>query len=512
MIRFVGKAMVTGLIVLGLTACNNSVEESAGDARRPLKVLDASGFADKAGELDPEARFVVGRGPDYKPIGENPAVLFQRLEGSMSERRKVAWQIVDSMLAPQELTIGQESYDVPLWQTWYEGASANPEVGNKIKLFFANVAACIKSNCGKSRIELARETMAANAASPQEKALLQSLTDENLSQRLNQLKFGTLPHGVGTGGTLFSPSFVEHVLANAGGIEDCITHKPSPSDPPPSPDRFTPCMPEFPTSAVMVKTSWVSADDPNPNVPKQPNYFDTSAAGMATLFDRSAWGEGQQGTFDTSKMYSVITRQGHRYGLQAIHFSTKDTREWIWVSLFWSPKPDSDFGEDRPTTIGNYNGGVWANYKMCVTTAFRENDSEPWKSFEASQPTLAAALKANYAAVKADGGRPDAPVTSWCSNPDVEGHPNNHRTNCIGCHQYAGSHNPLAPSAMTQFFDTLNWDDSPDNAKVFPQFGREQTRKTFLADFSWAAAEIQGLENFPRQIRTARLAAKVPKQ
>ena len=508
MLKTMTKLLAVTGACLALASCNAATDEKPVVAR-PLKVLDASAFVDKAGELDPEVRFVVGRGPDYAPIGGDPAVLFQKLEGSMAERRKTAWQIVEAVLAPQRLTVGAQSYDVPLWQTWYEGASANPEVANKIKLFFANVKACMTSNCGKSRAQIANETMLANANSPAEKAMFQSLTDENLSQRLNQLKFGHLPHGVGTGGTLFSPSFVEHVLANAGGIEDCITHTTSPSDPPPAPDRFTPCMPEFPASAVMVKASWVSPDDPAAGL-TGPNLTDTDAAALSRLFGQTGWQPSGSAPFDPAKMYSVVTRQGHRYGLQAIHISTKDTREWVWITLWWSPQPNTDFGQDRPASIGTFNGGVWANYKMCVTTAFREADPEPWKSFETQQPSLAAALKASYAAVKADGGRPGAPVTSWCSNPDVEGHDNNHRTNCIGCHQYSGSRSMLDPASQTQFFEMLNWDASPDNAQAYPQFGREQTRKTFLADFSWALSETT--ENLPAMIGRARRNAQVPKQ
>jgi hypothetical protein len=199
-------------------------------------------------------------------------------------------------------------------------------------------------------------------------------------------------------------------------------------------------------------------------------------------------------------MYAVKDTQGNVHGLEAIHFSTKDTREWIWVTLWWDPKPDSDFGADRPATIAAFNGGVWANYKMCVSTAFTERDPAPWAKFETNFAGLAASLKTTFEARKNLEGAPQPnEVSSWCTNPRLESHNNNNKTNCIGCHQHALAKDDASAKPpfgnefpVMNFTDTLWWvqpgEDVERKKKLFPQYGSLRTRANFPADFSWSVS------------------------
>lgn len=495
------KSVLRGLALLAtgtmLAACNGASEKQAANGAKP-KMLSAASVINKEGEASPAARMAIGRGEDYLPIGEDPALLFARLESSMADRRAVGWRIVEAMLKPKTLTVAGDSYEVPLWHTWYEGMAKveeNAEVKRKIQLFFDKVRACKgEPACKKTRDQIADETMADTQARPQQKSMGASLSDANFSQLLNQHKAmdGTDSEQFGTGFTLFSPSFVLHVLQEAKGIEECPKNQAKPDDPPPSDSEFSPCFAEFPRSAVMVKTSWRQA--PVENV----RTHDTSASAMEKLFanNRPRWGSAGETAVNPEKMYSVQTKEGTIWGLESIHFSTKDTREWLWVSLWWDPQPNTDFGQDRPASIARFGGGVWANYKMCITSSFNERDAAPWKSWETSAPLLSAALKANDTALKRESGNP-ARVTTWCSNPNLEGHINNHRTNCIGCHQYSLARSPLT-GGDTGFGETLR----PQNAIHYPQFGRDRKRRNFPADFSWSLSTT--VENVPDTIRAAR--------
>jgi hypothetical protein len=475
--HYLAFTALAGAILLA-SGCGRNVSQGAASgtnsaASKPASILSAAWLGPRRpGEASDEGRMAIGRGQDYSPINEDPAALFSRLESSMADRRAAAWKIVEAVLQPQRLTVNGQTYDVPLWHTWYEGMDGNPEVGTKIKLFFANVKRCQVANCTKSPDEIARDTMATGA-----KNLAASLTDTNLTQKLRQFQIAgsTSPEALGRGFTLFSPSFVEHLLAHAKEIESCSANRARWNDAPPSPTQFSPCMAEFPRSAVMIKAQWM-------DMGKAATSPDTSPQGMTALLTSHRWPIQTGSPGDPTKMYALQTREGKTYGLQALHISTKDTREWVWITLWWSPQPNADYGEDRPASIGRYNGGIWGNYKMCVTTSFREGDRAPWSSYEQKQTSLAASLRATYAV--RDGQRDPSPydeMTTWCSNGNIERQAGNGGTNCIGCHQYSMAWNE-GNNDFTGFDETYD----PANQDKFPQRGRSRRRGNFPGDFSWS--------------------------
>ncbi|HEY5711124.1 MAG TPA: hypothetical protein VIT38_04440 [Allosphingosinicella sp.] len=482
-----GTALVLSCaIAIAVGAANLQSQSKA--AAAPA-VLSGRGFNPQAGEASPEGRLLIGRGQDYSPLPGDPVQLAATFEGSMAERRRAAWRIVEAMLQPQRLTVNGTTYDVPLWHTWYEGMGQNAEVQQRIEMFIGELAACrADPACSRTRAEIAREVVAASPT----KNLVRSLAPNNFEQVLTQFRDpGANPSAsLGRGFTLFSPSFLEHMLTEAEGVDRC-SNRIAWDAPPPSQDQFSPCMREFPRSAVMVKTSWQRLDAANPRI----SSHDTSAAGVRQVIRNGSW----QVPPDTSpagpsSIYTVEASNGQRYGLASIHFSTKDIRDWVWISLWWSPNPSGDFGQDRPASIGRYNGGVWAHYKMCVTTAFEEGDPAPWSSF-AGQPQLAAALRASHEEIATQAGPPPYNrTTTWCSNPNLESHPGNGRTNCIGCHQYSHTWN-RETDMQAEFSDTY----AREFADQFPQFGRSRRRLNFPAEFAWSF----GFE-FAPEIRSAR--------
>lgn len=214
----------------------------------------------------------------------------------------------------------------------------------------------------------------------------------------------------------------------------------------------------FPVDAAVVKSDWRRAQLEI----KVPTY-DTSADALSALLASSEVEWPQLGEADPgpSDIYTVHLPNDTIYRLSALHLMTKELDHWIWITLWWSPTPDDDFGADRPAELEA--NGVWKNYKMCVATSFEEEDPDPAGGFANDHPSLAAALSATYGGV----GAP-----SWCSNPYIElGHANG-GTNCIGCHQHAG----------TELFAEDILDDETD----FPAHGRTKLRNNFPTDYSWA--------------------------
>ena len=104
--------------------------------------------------------------------------------------------------------------------------------------------------------------------------------------------------------------------------------------------------------------------------------------------------------------------------------------------------------------------GPWKNYKMCVTTQYLEGDPDPRGGFSGS---LGDALAAVHRGV----GAP-----TWCSNPYLEDGAGNAATNCIGCHQHAGT--ALSTEEVLAAHDPASGT------------GRRQSRSSFPADYVFA--------------------------
>jgi hypothetical protein len=121
--------------------------------------------------------------------------------------------------------------------------------------------------------------------------------------------------------------------------------------------------------------------------------------------------------------------------------------------MWWSPTPNEDFGADRPASIT----GSFANYKMCVVTAYDEKDKAPGTGLPKS---LADAINASN----------DGPAT-WCSNPFLETAEHSAKTNCIGCHQNGGTEETT---------DTILAQDAK-----FPDHARTRVRNDFPADYAF---------------------------
>jgi len=220
------------------------------------------------------------------------------------------------------------------------------------------------------------------------------------------------------------------------------------------------CLPApFPSDAVVVKADWRRV---LPDMPLA--VYDTSAAGLAKRLSAEgafAWGDGD-GKADPGPedIYTATLANGNTYRLAALHIMTKELDHWVWITLWWSPDEtkDADFGADRPASVGP--GGPWSHYKMCTTTAFEERDVLKDGGYGADAPTLAAAL-----------GMVHSPI-SWCSNPYLELGPGNADTNCLGCHQHAGT--------------KILAEDILADPVLFPVHGRVAVRNNFPSDYSWA--------------------------
>lgn len=178
---------------------------------------------------------------------------------------------------------------------------------------------------------------------------------------------------------------------------------------------WTPCLAsEFPDGAAIIKTEYrrVGFD-------VTVGAHDTSAAGVEAVFAAGeSWTAGDAQDPREDSIFTLELPGGARYRLVAMHAMVKELDHWVWSTMWWSDSPETDFGADRPTTLE----APWDRYKMCATTWFEEEDD----TFEGVGDEVRRASTLRGA-------------ETWCSNPFIEAGEGLAATNCIGCHQHAGT-------------------------------------------------------------------------
>jgi hypothetical protein len=437
------------------------------------------------------SRKIIGEGVPLKAI---EGIDLDRMKGSMGYRRAIAWKVLAAMLRPIKVAvpssqISPEQQTVPVWRTWYEHGEilnmfdaayyrlSDEQAKKRAPICESDVAGAFKGLLGRD--------LADYGVSP-----------EDFQTKLSQFRGHPDVEGIpGTGFTMFSPAVAAHYLRNYKEIIECGEHPRL--EAPPSALTHSACMvSEFPNGltksaayadkairdfshcqgpqdqfderdlgmAVAIKASWFPVRSDSKIA-----VFDTSAEGMKRYLN-----EGEFLPVDTKDandavfqdIYSVRTRANVNsdktvdYGMAAAHFAIKQFPDWLWITLWWSPDPNSDFGEDRPDSIQ----GIWRNYKMCVVADYQDTKYSMDEEFRRKFPELTASLDETF-------NNPNTnTANSWCSNPYIERRRFNARTNCIGCHQHAG-----AGAVADQIFQG-------DEAN-FPHSARSKVRNNFISDY-----------------------------
>ena len=204
---------------------------------------------------------------------------------------------------------------------------------------------------------------------------------------------------------------------------------------------------ELPRDAVIVKADW-RRQFTGETLPTFSTDASTLAASLAGDAHWLADGAADPAAAD---IYTIELPSGARFRMPALHVMSKELDHWMWITLWYSPSPDRDFGADRPASIK----GPWRNYKMCVATTYLEGDAD-------ARGEQGGTLGDSLAAVHGGAGAP-----TWCSNPYLEEGKGNAATNCIGCHQHGGT------SRL------------PEQILDDPHHGTTRTRNNFFTDYLW---------------------------
>jgi hypothetical protein len=393
------------------------------------------------------------------------------LRKSMKKRREVAWKAFARVLKQVEIRDPAASAvdggtdasgdggaaikaKLPLFRTWYGR--------DDFQRIFATLWDGLTPNQRQARSPFSQtkigEAIKLNYGSRG------SWTDADYLDRIRQLTDEESLQGLaGNGRVSYSPGYVKHFFENYSQVYRCLDLLPSLplTEPPPSSTNFAQCYKsEFEPDAAVIKASYYRA-----NLGGGLPVRDTSAAAMTKRrngsIDQGGWGKGGAEVVpEPGSIYTVKMSDGNSFYLPGIHLITKELRDWLWVTFWWSPNPNEDFGADRPQEIVDL-GGPWKNYKMAVSVGYAEEDTDPRGGYQGS---LGDALQATYEGV---GG------PTWASNPYIEKGDHNAQTNCIGCHQHSGDPN-------IELASLLSAEDK------FPKAARTKLRASFATDYTWS--------------------------
>lgn len=375
---------------------------------------------------------------------------------SLAATRSLAWKIFAQVVAPTTIDVkkpdgSQTAVDLPKLFTWYSPediqrlmrlsyAAAEP---GQLQAGLPLTAELFQNSQDLLATELDRMPMP-----------LQKKWQKYLNEHTS-LSAADLIGLAGFNRTLFSPDLVGSVVRRYADLQDCFPQgqKPLPHS------AFRPCWTEaLPSSSVMVKAAWLNA---------RSNFrsFATDAASLRTLFatEGGSWAQAAQ-TIPVPENIVHARNADQGFVLGGLHIVTKDLDDWLWISAFWSADPDRDFGSDRPDEVKAL-GAPWNQYKICAVSSYTQDPKE-LEQMAATHPELAAVYRV---ALENRGG------ASWCSNPYIEQGTHNHRTNCIGCHQFAGTN--------------VLQDEIISDTSRFPLQGVLKQRQDFPSDYIWAATQ-----------------------
>lgn len=415
-------------------------------------------------ELDVQSadRAILGRAKPYAP-DPSLATEIDRLNRSQKARREAAWSalakvLADTAIAEGEVKVDGQRVNLPSFRTWYQKDDFERTFA---RLYEDHGAEARKRRMSFSaaKIDEAFDWNATDRGSWSEAQYFARVTDTDTQRKAQGLG--------GNARVQYSTGMLRHLMKSWAQLSKCARGE-VPNEPnaePRSESNFSTCFDEeFPKDAAVIKTSWLRADF-GLTVPIRPTTPEALRERLDGSKDEGGWGNKITEARPTEdQIYMVKMTDGASFWMPAMHLVTKELREWLWISIWWSPDPDTDFGADRPDAIAKL-GGPWKNYKMCVVTSYEEKDPDPTGGFPTGPGSLGDALEAVH---RGEGG------PSWCSNQYIERGAKNAQTNCIGCHQHAGTN--------------LRSEDVLANPVSFPNSGRTKIRKNFPTDYVFAAS------------------------
>ncbi|MFW7377529.1 MAG: hypothetical protein ACOH5I_01820 [Oligoflexus sp.] len=406
---------------------------------------------------NPPQRYVLGAAVS-EPIDLIKAWMLEEARENFIQKRQLAWNVLHEIWKTQELGLGNTHYNLPIWLSWYDSQEIS-RIFRELYRLHGRDARQVRAPFTDAAINQVIQWNKRMAAD------LPEWGEERLQTWVDQWQTPEQWHNLaGLSRTLYSPLALEHIMQNYAMIDRCyqiLKDSPS-SDTIPIP----PCeIDEFPYGSIILKTSWTRLDARLPF--KHYPIMNDSFPEIMQSPDKS-WSDLELAETNLHPPGFIMqTMSGQRFLMTGMHAMIKLSRHWFWLSIWWSKDAGEnlDFAFDRPEQTSSW----LTAYQMCSSIDF--NDLAPIDRDKIPESIRIA--------------RQSSSPESWCSNPYLEKGTDNQKTNCIGCHQFAG----------------LNFSSEDILAKpsVFPRHGKTEQMQGFVADYLWSFH--QGPGAFARMIR-----------
>ncbi len=307
-------------------------------------------------------------------------------------QRQTAWQIQEWLFTPQAKTP-----QLPLWQEWFDR--------DDLKHIFFDLYGNLSSKARRERqvfppatIESAIERFVSHR-SPQSESLLRA---QILAQNPR----------------------LTHILINRQALRTLLLHYAELDQCYRLPDTETCPSWVFPEGSAWLKSAWrrFGQDFTIPG-------FSTDASDFLRQQSSPSWMSDH--TLDPQKLdvFTLSQSSEVKFALVGLHLMLKRSHDWLWTSLWLDQSKHQGFAADAPSSR------FLSQYRLCSVLGFQ---SPLQVSSVPEQHPLKALADTLH--------QLDNP--QWCSNPYLELGPNNQKTQCVGCHQFAGQNQTQADLAQ----------------------------------------------------------------
>lgn len=341
------------------------------------------------GKTSREARYLIASAEDFAPE-DLQAIDESRLASDWHYQRETAWALWSDLNG----SVVRERAEFVKWQTWYSKED--------LQRIFHHLYEGLSKEERRARASFTPAQIEAGFVFHDKEQFLspawkQDSFESWFAKYDSDAKKSSLP---GMNKVLMNKTALVFFLKNYAAIDRCMKALDSPC----------PAL-EVPAYAAFLKTAWRRGQD-DFLLP----YYQTDR--LAEQFAAPEWQSQFAKIPEEGTSYRIETASGQLFHLAGVHLSLKLRSSWFWTSLWLDQKAERD-----PAIKAAGLAPLWEHYRLCSINGFHglaKSDSS--SAFES-------AIARNEQRLGA----------SWCSNPYLEGGPNNQQTNCIGCHQHAGS-------------------------------------------------------------------------
>jgi hypothetical protein len=208
----------------------------------------------------------------------------------------------------------------------------------------------------------------------------------------------------------------------------------------------------WPERAVFLKTSWRRSEQGF-----LVEQFATDATSLNRQWQNAQWLADENVEPAAEESFALRLPTGQKFHLTGMHASLRLQEHWYWTSLWLGAGAGQELAADQPADWKD----PWTHYRLCSVDGWQEPLRTQTIPGHWPQPI------ADVSLAMVDHG-----LFNWCSNPYLEPGPNNHKTNCTGCHQYAG----------------LNWNQQDFRQRLTDDFWSlfHRSGQPGPADFVWS--------------------------